>query len=50
MKKLNIYEVIDGTDKWPLIETIEAETSEECIDIAETKYGSDNEYHWTNPY
>jgi hypothetical protein len=47
--KLDIYKVIEGTDEWPLIDTIEADTAKECIEIAESRYGQD-EYHWTNPY
>jgi hypothetical protein len=51
MLKLDIYKIIDGTDKWPLIETIEAETEEEIFDIVDEKYGPNaDEYHWTNPY
>lgn len=49
MYKLDIYEVIDGTDNWPLIDTIHGETAEECIEMAELEYGSNNEYHWINP-
>ena len=47
--KLDIYEVVGGTDEWPLVETIEAETVKECIDRAEESYDQDK-YHWTNPY
>jgi hypothetical protein len=47
MYYLKIYQVIDGADNWPLIDTIEAETEQECIDEAERMYNSDN-YHWCN--
>ena len=47
--KLDIYKVVDGTDQWPLVEIIEANTEAECIEIAENKYGQD-EYHWANCY
>ncbi len=49
--RLDIYQVIDNTDNWPLIETIEADTEDECIDKAEAEYGfNSGDYHWTNPY
>jgi hypothetical protein len=49
--KLDIYKVVDGTDNWPLIETIEADTAEACIDKAEEEYGpNSDDYHWTTPY
>ncbi|MBX3004581.1 MAG: hypothetical protein KF821_01990 [Anaerolineales bacterium] len=47
--KLDVYQVIDGTDNWPLVDTITGSSPEECLDAAEGKYGSNNEYHWTNP-
>jgi hypothetical protein len=47
--KLDIYKVVEGTDNWPKIDTIEADTAEECISQAEDKYNQDD-YHWTNPY
>ena len=52
MYRLNIYRVIDGTDNWPLIDVVEGETPEECIEKAEEKYGygGGDEYHWANPY
>jgi hypothetical protein len=50
MLKLDIYQVIEGTDNWPLIDTLEASTKEKLFDQAESKYGSNNNYHWTNPY
>ena len=49
MKKLDVYEVIDGQDNWPLVGILEGETDDEVIALAEEKYGSD-QYHWTNPY
>ncbi len=48
--KLDIYKIIDGTDDWPLITTIEADTKEECQEIAERDYGPDECHHWTNCY
>ena len=48
--KLDIYEVVEGTDNWEKIETIEKETEEECHEYAEYEYGSDGKYHWTNVY
>ncbi len=49
--KLDIYKVVDGTDNWPVIDTIEGDTPEACIEKAELEYGSNGEhYHWTNPY
>lgn len=51
MRYLDIYRVIEGTDNWPLIETIEAETDQECIEIAEERYDyNDNTIHYVNPY
>lgn len=47
--KLEVYEVIDGTDNWPLVKTIIACSPQACIDEAERDFGSNNEYHWTNP-
>jgi hypothetical protein len=48
--KLDIYEVVDGTDNWPLIDTVYGETEAECIENAEAKYGPNADgYHWTNP-
>ena len=49
MRKLDIYKVIDGSDDWPLVATLEARTDEEVIAKAEELYDQDN-YHWTNPY
>lgn len=49
MFKLDIYKVIEGTDDWPFVETIEAKTEKECFELAEEQYGQDD-YHWTNPY
>ena len=50
MAKLDIYTVIEGTDNWPLIETLEANTDQQVLELAETLYGSNEAYHWTNPY
>ena len=50
MVKLDVYKVIEGTDDWPLIATLEAETDAEVLDLAEENYGSNNAHHWTNPY
>jgi hypothetical protein len=47
--KLDIYEVEEGKDDWELVETIEAETGKECLEMAETKYNIE-QFHWTNPY
>jgi hypothetical protein len=47
---LKIYKVIDGTDDWPIIDIITGTSEQDCIDQAEQKYGSNNDYHWTNPY
>lgn len=49
MAKLDIYQPVEGQDDWPLIDTLEAETPEAVIELAERVYGS-NDYHWTNPY
>ena len=46
---LDIYQVIDGTDNWPLVRRIEADTPEMCIEIAGVEYPGDD-MHWTNPY
>ncbi len=48
MFKLDIYKVIEGTDDWLFVETIEAKTEKECFELAEEQYGQDD-YHWTNP-
>lgn len=52
MYKLNVHRVIEGTDEWPLVKTIEAETPEKCIELAEDEFGpgGGDEYHWANPY
>ena len=47
---LAIFEVIEGSDEWPLIDTLTGETPEACTAKAERKYGSNNGYHWTYPY
>lgn len=47
--KLDIYRVIDGTDDWPLVDTIVARDADLCISLAEINYSSDS-FHWTNPY
>lgn len=49
MYKLDIYEIEEGTGEWDIVETIEAETVKECLDLANDKYDTEN-YHWTNPY
>ncbi len=49
MFKLDIYEIIDGSDDWPLVDTLEAKTEEDVLTEAGDLYGEDN-YHWTNPY
>jgi hypothetical protein len=46
---LKVYKVIDGSDNWPLVETIVACDPDDCITEAEKKYGQDDEYHWTMP-
>ena len=48
MKNLEIYKVIEGTDNWPLVDTIVKETAEECLAEADLIYAGDD-YHWTNP-
>ncbi len=45
--KLDIYKVIDGTDDWPIVDTIHGETPDDCDEMAESQYGSNDEYHWT---
>lgn len=47
--ELEVYEVIVGTDNWPLVETIEGTSEEDCLNKASSKYDQEN-YHWTNPY
>jgi hypothetical protein len=56
MKKLDIYKVTDSDGiisdhfmAWPLIATLEADTADEVLTLAEQNYSMD-EYHWTNPY
>lgn len=46
--KLEIYQVIDEPDCWPLVETIVACSPDDCYAEAEKKYNLD-EYHWTTP-
>lgn len=46
--RLNIYEVIDGQDDWPMVGTVYANTPQECLDEANSSYDQDL-YHWTNP-
>jgi hypothetical protein len=47
MYKLDVYKVIDGTDDWPLIDTIYGNSPEECEEKAEDKYGPNPDgYHW----
>lgn len=46
--KLAVYRIIDGTDQWPLVETIVACDPADCIADAERKYNQD-EYHWSYP-
>lgn len=43
--KLEIYNA--DTEEW--IDTIYGTTEWQCIETAEERYGSNNEYHWTNP-
>ena len=47
--KLNIYQVVEGSDEWPLVETITAKTSDDCIAQAEMEYDTD-QYSWSNPF
>lgn len=53
--KLDIYHVVKGSDKWPLVDrsyhsgSIIADSEDECIEEAELKYNQD-EYHWASPY
>jgi hypothetical protein len=46
--RLEVYRVVEGSDLWPLVETIVACDPKDCIAEAERKYNQD-EYHWTNP-
>jgi hypothetical protein len=47
--KLDIYHVVKGSDKWPLVDSIIADSEDECIEEAELGYNQD-EYHWSWPY
>ncbi len=46
--KLDIYQIIDGSDDWPKIDTVYGNTEQTCLDYALRKYGQE-EFHWTNP-
>ena len=48
-KVVDGYTVVDEGAEWELVETIEAETEEQCFAEANSKYDQEN-YHWTNPY
>lgn len=46
--KMEVYQVIEGSDDWPLIDTVYGATKKECEEKAEEKYGANaDDKHWT---
>ena len=49
--RLDVYQVVDGTDDFPMINTLYGATPQECEDAAEDLYGPNaDDKHWTTAY